>query len=107
MSYKLREPEWPAACECKYDDERGEMDRDALRFSLIRLRRAFRDSAAHQIPGFRDKGITVECTNRRRNGEAQKEADEPFRSSPVACELRKNTTQRVQQETVLQESAPA
>jgi hypothetical protein len=28
MSYSFREPEWPADCECKYDEARDEMDRD-------------------------------------------------------------------------------
>jgi len=26
VSYSLREPEWPAVCECRYDEARDEMD---------------------------------------------------------------------------------
>ena len=32
MSYSFREPEWPAVCECKYDEARDEMDRDDCPF---------------------------------------------------------------------------
>jgi hypothetical protein len=28
VSYSFREPEWPAVCECKYDEVRDEMDRE-------------------------------------------------------------------------------
>ena len=28
MSYSFLEPEWPAVCECKYDEARDEMDRE-------------------------------------------------------------------------------
>jgi hypothetical protein len=32
MSYSLREPEWPAVCECKYNEVRDEMDREDCPF---------------------------------------------------------------------------
>ena len=32
MSYSFREPEWPAVCECKYDEARDEMDREDCPF---------------------------------------------------------------------------
>ena len=32
MSYSFREPEWPAICECKYDEARDEMDREDCPF---------------------------------------------------------------------------
>ena len=32
MSYSFREPEWPAVCECKYDEPRDEMDREDCPF---------------------------------------------------------------------------
>jgi hypothetical protein len=32
VSYSLREPEWPAVCECKYDEARDEMDREDCPF---------------------------------------------------------------------------
>ena len=32
MSYSFREPEWPAVCECKYDEARDEMDRENCPF---------------------------------------------------------------------------
>jgi hypothetical protein len=32
MSYSLREPEWPAVCECRYDESRDEMDREDCPF---------------------------------------------------------------------------
>lgn len=32
MSYSLREPEWPAVCECRYDEARDEMDREDCAF---------------------------------------------------------------------------
>jgi hypothetical protein len=32
VSYSFREPEWPAVCECKYDEARDEMDRDDCPF---------------------------------------------------------------------------
>jgi len=32
MSYSFREPEWPALCECKYDEARDEMDREDCPF---------------------------------------------------------------------------
>ena len=32
MSYSFLEPEWPACCECKYDEARDEMDRDDCPF---------------------------------------------------------------------------
>jgi len=28
VSYSFQEPEWPAVCECKYDEARDEMDRE-------------------------------------------------------------------------------
>ena len=37
MSYSFQEPEWPAVCECKYDEARDEMDREdcAFHFDLV------------------------------------------------------------------------
>lgn len=32
MSYSFLEPEWPAVCECKYDEARDEMDREDCPF---------------------------------------------------------------------------
>ena len=32
MSYSFREPEWPAVCECNYDEARDEMDREDCPF---------------------------------------------------------------------------
>jgi hypothetical protein len=32
MSFSFREPEWPAFCECKYDEARDEMDREDCQF---------------------------------------------------------------------------
>lgn len=32
MSYSFLEPEWPAYCECKYDEARDEMDREDCPF---------------------------------------------------------------------------
>ena len=32
MSYSFREPEWPAVCECKYDEALDEMDRENCPF---------------------------------------------------------------------------
>ena len=32
MSYSFEEPEWPAVCECKYDEARDEMDRENCPF---------------------------------------------------------------------------
>ena len=32
MSYSFVEPEWPAVCECKYDERRDEMDREDCPF---------------------------------------------------------------------------
>jgi hypothetical protein len=32
VSYSLLEPEWPAVCECKYDEARDEMDREDCPF---------------------------------------------------------------------------
>ena len=32
MSYTFLEPEWPAVCECKYDEARDEMDREDCPF---------------------------------------------------------------------------
>ena len=32
VSYSFREPEWPAVCECKYDETRDEMDREDCPF---------------------------------------------------------------------------
>jgi hypothetical protein len=32
MSYSFLEPEWPAFCECKYDEARDEMDREDCPF---------------------------------------------------------------------------
>jgi len=32
MSYSFREPEWPAGCECRYDEARDEMDREDCPF---------------------------------------------------------------------------
>ena len=32
MSYSFREPEWPAVCECKYDEARDEMNREDCPF---------------------------------------------------------------------------
>ena len=32
VSYSFREPEWPAVCECKYDEIRDEMDREDCSF---------------------------------------------------------------------------
>jgi hypothetical protein len=32
VSYSFREPEWPAACECKYDEARDKMDREDCPF---------------------------------------------------------------------------
>ena len=32
MSYSFREPEWPAVCECKYDEAHDEMDREDCPF---------------------------------------------------------------------------
>jgi hypothetical protein len=32
MSYSFQEPEWPAFCECKYDETRDEMDREDCLF---------------------------------------------------------------------------
>ena len=32
MSYSFLEPEWPAVCECKYDQARDEMDREDCPF---------------------------------------------------------------------------
>jgi len=31
-SYSFREPEWPAVCECKYDEARDEMDQEDCPF---------------------------------------------------------------------------
>jgi hypothetical protein len=32
VSYSFREPEWPAFCECKYDEVRDELDREDCPF---------------------------------------------------------------------------
>jgi hypothetical protein len=32
VSYSFLEPEWPAVCECKYDEARDEMDREDCPF---------------------------------------------------------------------------
>jgi len=32
VSYSFREPEWPAVCECRYDEVRDEMDREDCPF---------------------------------------------------------------------------
>ena len=32
MSYSFLEPEWPAYCECRYDEARDEMDREDCPF---------------------------------------------------------------------------
>ena len=32
VSYSFREPEWPAVCECKYDEARDEMNREDCPF---------------------------------------------------------------------------
>ena len=32
MSYSFLEPEWPAVCECKYDEARDAMDREDCPF---------------------------------------------------------------------------
>lgn len=32
MSYSFTEPDWPAVCECKYDETRDEMDREDCPF---------------------------------------------------------------------------
>ena len=32
MTYSFLEPEWPADCECKYDEARDEMDREDCPF---------------------------------------------------------------------------
>jgi hypothetical protein len=32
VSYSFLEPEWPAECECKYDEARDEMDREDCPF---------------------------------------------------------------------------
>ena len=32
MSYSFREPEFPAVCECKYDEAHDEMDREDCPF---------------------------------------------------------------------------
>jgi hypothetical protein len=32
VSYSFREPDWPAICECKYDEARDEMDREDCPF---------------------------------------------------------------------------
>ena len=32
MSYSFLEPEWPAHCECRYDEARDEMDREDCPF---------------------------------------------------------------------------
>ena len=32
LSYSFREPEWPAVCECRYDEVRDEMDREDCPF---------------------------------------------------------------------------
>jgi len=37
MSYSFREPEWPAFCECKYDEARDEMDREDCPFHCDRV----------------------------------------------------------------------
>jgi hypothetical protein len=37
VSYSFLEPEWPAVCECKYDESRDEMDREdcPVHFDLV------------------------------------------------------------------------
>jgi hypothetical protein len=37
MSYSFIEPDWPAYCECKYDEARDEMDREDCPFHCDRV----------------------------------------------------------------------
>ena len=43
MSYSFLEPEWPAFCECKYDEVRDEMDREDCPFHCDLVDNAARD----------------------------------------------------------------
>ena len=43
MSYSFLEPEWPAYCECRYDEARDEMDREDCPFHCDQVDEATQD----------------------------------------------------------------
>jgi len=45
VSYSFREPEWPAVCECKYDEARDEMDREDCPFHCDLVESAAKEEA--------------------------------------------------------------
>ena len=58
MSYSFREPEWPAVCECKYDEAGDEMNRENCRFHA-----ELADSAAEEeLKSATRKRRTVDVT---------------------------------------------
>jgi hypothetical protein len=55
MSYSFREPDWPAVCECKYDEANDEMDREDCPFHCHLVENSANGKI--QIPQRRKPGV--------------------------------------------------
>jgi hypothetical protein len=54
VSYSFREPDWPAFCECRYDEARDEMDREDCPFHCDIIYEAAKGPATRKKPAQTD-----------------------------------------------------
>jgi len=57
VSYSFLEPEWPAYCECRYDEARDEMDREDCPFHCDLTEKAAEERL---FPAIRKRSVRTE-----------------------------------------------